>query len=331
MGARSRSRVRRRAEPPAPRDPSQSWAKRAAVTIYGLGGPPRPLSRLSLVSTLKLAPSRVCRPRPPLPKDRRPMKEDTILAPRARQAALQARIAARGKGRTKHPAKAAPHPKRIVAAGAVKARKKFLAVFPKGFADETYIDWERDYKWQAHRRWQERLAEPLFAARLGRHDFAGIARDAIAIEGRTNLLFSFEKMALRDAVKSAAGAQAFAEGLYDFLHGPGTPAAHFDRWCGVLAALPRRQTRVLTWPVATVLGFIAQPQAHFYVKPNVTREAAKAYGHALDYRAQPNAATYAAMLAFAETVRRDHAILKPRDMIDLQSFIWVQGSAEYED
>ncbi|HEX4193657.1 MAG TPA: hypothetical protein VHY80_11180, partial [Stellaceae bacterium] len=157
------------------------------------------------------------------------------------------------------------------------------------------------------------------------------ARDAVAIEGRTNLLFSFEKMALRDAVKSAAGAKAFANGLYDLLHGAGTPAARFDRWCQVLAGLPRRQTRVLTWPVATVFGFIAQPATHFYVKPNVTREAAKAYGYTLDYQSKPNAATYAGMLAFAETVRHDAATLHPRDMIDLQSFIWVQGSAEYED
>ena len=34
---------------------------------------------------------------------------------------------------------------------------------------------------------------------------------------------------------------------------------------------------------------------------------------------------------FAETVRRDVRDLRPRDMIDLQSFIWVQGSDEYEE
>lgn len=257
------------------------------------------------------------------------MKETTI-APHTRQVVLQTRIATRGKGRSQYQAKAASPP-RLTRTGVVKARRKFLAMFPGGFADETYVDWERDYKWKAHRRWQEVLAEPLFAARLARRDYAGIARDAVAIEGRTNLLFSFEKMALRDGVKSAAGAKAFAIGLYDLLHGTGTAEARFERWCAVLAGLPRRQTRVLTWPVATVFGFIAQPKQHFYVKPNVTRAAAKAYGYPLDYRSKPNAATYAGMLAFAETVRRDNGKLHPRDMIDLQSFIWVQGSAEYED
>lgn len=67
---------------------------------------------------------------------------------------------------------------------------------------------------------------------------------AVAIESRTNLLFSFEKMALRDAVRSPAGAR---------------------------------------------------------------------------------------VLAFARRVRRDLSNLRPRDMIDLQSFIWVQGSDEYQD
>jgi hypothetical protein len=43
--------------------------------------------------------------------------------------------------------------------------------------------------------------------------FAEIAAHAVRIESRTNLLFSFEKIALRDAVKSAEGARSFAEGL----------------------------------------------------------------------------------------------------------------------
>jgi len=36
-------------------------------------------------------------------------------------------------------------------------RRKFLRVFPGGFYGETYIEWERGYKWQAHERWMERL------------------------------------------------------------------------------------------------------------------------------------------------------------------------------
>jgi hypothetical protein len=35
------------------------------------------------------------------------------------------------------------------------------------------------------------------------------------------------------------------------------------------------------------------------------------------------------VLRFAEQIRRDLDDLAPRDMIDLQSFIWVIGASEY--
>jgi hypothetical protein len=214
--------------------------------------------------------------------------------------------------------------------GAARCRRKFLRIFPAGFRDETYLDWERDYKWTAHREWQKVLDRDSFAALLkaGRH--AEIAAHAVRIESRTNLLFSFEKMALRDAVKTPTGARAFAAGLFDFLYAAPRPDADvFERWCEAVASLPRVQTRVLTWPVVTVFGFIGRPDAHIFLKPNVTRTAAARYGFDFDYRSKPSWRTYDSLLDFASVVRRDLRDLKPRDMIDLQSFIWVQGSDEY--
>ena len=218
-------------------------------------------------------------------------------------------------------------------APALKCRRKFLRFFPQGFRDETYVDWERSYKWESHLRWREALDAPIFAdlLRAGRH--AEIAARAVRVEQRSrhSMIFSFEKMALRDAVRSEAGARAFAEGLYHFLHGADALQARFERWVEVVAALPRKQTRVLTWPLVTVFGFIADPRTHMFLKPNVTRAAARAYGFDFRYASRPNWGTYASLLEFARRVRRDVRDLRPRDMIDLQSFIWVQGSDEYEE
>jgi hypothetical protein len=130
------------------------------------------------------------------------------------------------------------------------------------------------------------------------------------------MIFSFEKMALRDAVRTPAGARAFAEGLYAFLHGRSGLERRFEGWIEVVASLPRKQTRVLTWPLVTVFGFIAQPRVHMFLKPTVTRAAAREYGVEFDYRSRPS-------------LRREQRDLVPRDMIDVQSFIWVQGSDEY--
>ena len=213
--------------------------------------------------------------------------------------------------------------------GPERCRRKFVRFFPDGFDDETYIDWERDYKWAAHERWNDQLGRKEFASLIDAGKYEEIARRAVTIESRTNLLFSFEKMAMRDAVKSRAGAKAFSEGLYEFLHGRGSLENKFNRWVDVVGALPRRQTRVLTWPVTTVFGFIAQPEIHVFLKPMVTKRAAEAYGFDFIYRSRPNWETYDSLLSFARRVERDVRDLRPKDMIDIQGFIWVQGSDEY--
>lgn len=60
----------------------------------------------------------------------------------------------------------------------------------------------------------------------------------VRIESRTNLLFSFEKMA-----------------LYTYLHGREDDESRFNAWRDVVGQLPRHRTRVLTWPVyGIVLG-----------------------------------------------------------------------------
>jgi hypothetical protein len=215
--------------------------------------------------------------------------------------------------------------------GARRCRAKFLRYFRKGFFDALYVDWERGYKSDAHDRWTAALDLEVFRKLMRAGDYAEIAARVVAIEARTNLLFSFEKMALRDAVKSKSGSRAFAEGLYDFLHGPDDLETRFDRWIEVVAKLPRRQTRVLTWPVVTVVGFLAQPQTHIFLKPVVTRKAAERYGFDFNYRSRPSWETYSSLLAFARAVRMDLREMRPRDMIDIQSFLWVQGSDEYPD
>ncbi|HEX2723478.1 MAG TPA: hypothetical protein VHM24_11200 [Gemmatimonadaceae bacterium] len=213
--------------------------------------------------------------------------------------------------------------------GPERCRRKFLKFFPEGFDDETYVDWERDYKWEAHERWNAQLSQDELRSLLEAKEFAEVARRAVTIESRTNLLFSFEKMAMRDAVKSRAGARAFAEGLQDFLHGSGDLQTRFERWIEVVAGLPRKQTRVLTWPVTTVFGFIAQPDMHVFLKPMVTKRAAEEYGFEFLYRSRPSWETYASLLSFAKTIWKDVLDLRPKDLIDIQGFIWVQGSDEY--
>jgi hypothetical protein len=107
-------------------------------------------------------------------------------------------------------------------------RRKFLRFFPRGFQDETYFAWERGYKEEAHRQWEGQLGHAEMTRLLNARRFEEIAARAVRIESRTNLLFSFEKMALRDAVRTVEGAKRFAEGLHAFLYGKGGMESRTD-------------------------------------------------------------------------------------------------------
>ena len=70
---------------------------------------------------------------------------------------------------------------------------------------------------------------------------------------------------------------------------------------------------------------------HIFLKPNVTRIAARKFGFDFHYQTRPSWETYSEFLQFGQGVRSEVTDLRPRDMIDIQSFIWVLGSDEYDD
>lgn len=63
----------------------------------------------------------------------------------------------------------------------------------------------------------------------------------------------------------------------------------------------------------------------------MTREALRRCGIEFDYSSRPSWPVYKALLNAVRTVRSEIAAMRPRDMIDMQSFLWVQGSNEYPD
>ena len=213
----------------------------------------------------------------------------------------------------------------------IKCRRKFLYYFPGGFTGSKYIDWERGYKWNAHMAWKEKLNEQEFIKLLRKKEYAEIVKRAVGLEAKTNLLFSFEKMALRDAVKTNESAKLFSEGLFDYIYGKQSKKQCFENFRDMLSKLPVKQTRVLTWPLLTVFAFIANPSEHIFLKPMVTKKAALKYGFEFNYSSKPNWLTYQSLLEFADLLTKDTKNLHPKDMIDIQSFIWVMGSDEYPD
>lgn len=111
-----------------------------------------------------------------------------------------------------------------------RCARKFRGFFPRGFRDPKYFDWERVYKDRAYEQWQDVLNRTAFENLLKKRKFHEIASLAVGIEART-----------------------FASGLFEFLYGSETLPKRLSKWCQVVGQLPRKQTRVLTWPGALVV------------------------------------------------------------------------------
>ena len=209
-------------------------------------------------------------------------------------------------------------------------KKRFLRFFPRAFKDQRYIEWERTYKWEAHKLWLELLNQKEFERLLRSREFSEIAARALKVESRTNFLFSFEKMALRDGLRTTDGARNFAEGLYQLLHERGARKDRFVQWIMSVARLPRIKARVLSWPNLTFFPFIAQPDKWMILKPTAMIVAANELGYDLDYSSKPSYRTYESLMDFADLTREAISDLHPKDYHDIQSFLWTIGSAEYE-
>lgn len=128
------------------------------------------------------------------------------------------------------------------------AIERFLHIFPLGFYDPKYIGdaktGERFYKWQAHERWKEMLSKPEFERLLNAADHTEVVGRAMQVESKTNLLATFEKAALRDAVKGNEAANAFSAGLFDLIYGQDPFQARFVRFADMLDGLPQPKSAV---------------------------------------------------------------------------------------
>jgi hypothetical protein len=145
---------------------------------------------------------------------------------------------------------------------------------------------------------------------------------ALQIDATTNLIFSFQKVALRDGLKDQQAALQFFATLSALVDAPAPAEGQFQAFAKAVDALPAPGSPVFTWPIVTVFPFLASPAQFLFVKPKSTRAEAYRLQHELRYKSGPNWGTYASALSMAERLKSDLAGLGCRDMIDVQSFIY---------
>lgn len=200
--------------------------------------------------------------------------------------------------------------------------ESFLEAYPLGFDDPEFLRKERDDKVVASQTCRAALTPEAFdGAAAG--DPNPLALEVKRIVSMTNLIQgSFEKPKLFEALQDAKHTHRFLAELGVLIHGEGEAPERLEAFSDYLHALGLRK-----WTYGTYLLFLNDPERCMFVKPEGLKKAVEIAGYALDYDPAPSAAVYRQVLAFAHWVeshlkQAGHQHLVPKDMIDVQSFIW---------
>jgi hypothetical protein len=214
--------------------------------------------------------------------------------------------------------------------------KYFQKLFPDGFYDPAYLTedpkkGERHYKVVARDLATSLLNESVWSELASAGHYAEICQRLAKVESKTNLLHSMEKIKWQAALKDALFQKPLSDALFNDLYGSGTRMSRFDELSRVLSQVDG----CAKWTIATYYGFLLQPdsesQTRIFIKPEVTQFAAEACGWNLHYQSSLNwtTLTWAEQLASNLFMELTQIGLKPRDMIDVQSFIWCIDPKSY--
>jgi hypothetical protein len=205
---------------------------------------------------------------------------------------------------------------------------RFFQNFPKGFYDDEYIKHERTYKVEAHKLMANLFNKSSFTDLVEHEEYEEICLNALKVVNKTNLIFPNEKMALKDGLKSVENKKLFSTALFNLLYGSDELSKSFEFFATSLDKM-----KAAKWTTQTYFLFLAFPEQYMFMKPSVTQYAADAFAYELHYRSDINWNSYERLLRFSQYVADElskiNDYLKPRDMIDTQSFIWASVPGKY--
>ncbi len=197
-----------------------------------------------------------------------------------------------------------------------------------GFDTPKFVQDELEDKWQASEKARDLLSQAEFERLLEKDDVAEALRRLKKIGHTTNLLYlsTPQTSDLRLLYDDSLDKRAFVEQVYDLLYGPGISPGRLQRFVDFLAA----NNVKAYWTFPTYFLFLIHPQTDIFIKPQTFYDFFALIGRKKDWSRDVSGEAYRVMLNVAHDLTEALAAYHPRDMIDIQSLIWVAARAGNE-
>lgn len=205
--------------------------------------------------------------------------------------------------------------------------REALAVFeanaPGGFTPggKASPQKARDRRRAAHESWLANLGGGVAEQLLAEDSIADLGTRALAVVALSGALSSGDAAALRAGLQDEARARAYFTALLPYVAGDPTEAG-FEAYAAAASALASRPDSTdASWPLVTLLPFLAAPERHMLLQPAAACAAAQRLAFDLPFTSAPNWETYEAfcrMGGFYLEALRDAGA---RDNIDVALFL----------
>ncbi len=192
---------------------------------------------------------------------------------------------------------------------------------PEGFNDGgvTKAQKDRERRRGAHEAYERTLGGGQAEELLAQDSVGELTTRALAVVALAKTLSSADAAALNAGLQDQAAARDYFTALLAYL--ADEPAQEtFAAYASAAGTLPGLASGP-SWPMLTLLPFLAQPARHMLLQPTLTCAAAQRLGFDLPYESAPNWKTYDALRRlggiYVEALGDEGA----RDFVDVQLFM----------
>ena len=196
------------------------------------------------------------------------------------------------------------------------------------FNDERFMKEEITYKRNAVSKAQEMLNREGLKQLVEQRNFDEFIRRLEKIGRATNLLWTAVPMSgdLKVLYQKNLDKESFCSEVFDLIHGAEPADSRFKRYIDYV----RNHDMPDIWPFPTYFLFLCHTDSEMFVRPSVTKWFLDFIGAKEEFTPRPSSSCYLAIKLACQKLRGLLEGYGAKDMVDIQSVIWVGASVSRE-